>query len=413
MDRSPHLEPIGIAAPAAASAATTSIVATKDKDTKATSKRKKLLAAVTALALDELPIFPLLQNLFQRHPYTAVERPDDPPLPVTLYTTEAGRTSFTHITTDQLIELARVPPGDPRRLKFLWADIMVSDVAILQLLSQAFSVPDMGTPFSELPLERLETYEDHFHITLREAASGYDEPPHELKIFVINKQWIVTVHARPLIMIAAAARDVAELSQAVTSPWVVMYALLLEACTSTEPLIDRIYSELLALEELVLIFSGGEESDLLLRIANARTRIADTNMAALSKTTLLKELHAQKGLLPYDVRYMLEELATVQEQLVARLQLASSVLSNQTSTYLSRVSLHVAVNTEKVNVVMKKLNAISTIMLPLLAIQGIFSMNVKVPGGDVNNLHWFWGLCAVFVLSTIILFFGLKKLKWW
>jgi magnesium transporter len=136
-------------------------------------------------------------------------------------------------------------------------------------------------------------------------------------------------------------------------------------------------------------------------------------MAALSKTTVLKELHALKDVLPLEVRYMVDELARVQDLLVARLQLASSVLSNQTSTYLSRVSLHVAVNTEKVNVVMKRLNAISTIMLPLLAIQGIFSMNVKVPGGDVANLNWFWSLVGVFVLSTIVLFFAFKRLGWW
>lgn len=380
----------------------------KDKTSRiAASRRKKLLA----INLDGISVAPLLTKLFQRFPYIPGDAPEAPKLPVSLLTDDLARVKTENISLDALLALARAPAEE--RLEFMWADIVTEDVASLQYLSEAFGVPEMAAPFTEAPVERVESYPDYLLITLREEPSSYGESAQELKIFIIRQQWIVTIHTRPLSMVSGALRALLELAQPLHRPNSVLFAILFEACTATEPNVDRIYFELQALDSLVLIFSSGEESDLLLRIANARSRIAEVNMAALSKTTLLKDLYALKDYFALDTRYFLEELATAQSQLVARLTLAASVLANQTSTYLSRVSLHVAVNTEGVNQVMKKLNAISTIMLPLLAIQGIFSMNVKVPGRDVPNLNWFWSLCGVFVLSTIILFFGFKRLGWW
>lgn len=380
----------------------------KEKTAKiAASRRKKLLA----LPLDGVSVAPLLAKLFQRLPYAPIDKPGAPKLPVMLITDEPGRISQTYITIDALLDHAHALPED--RLPFMWADVHTDDPLSLQYLSEAFGIPEMATAYADHPVERLESYPDYLQITLREEMPGYGEVPQELKIFIIRQQWIVTFHAQPLITVAGAVRAISELALPLHKPTVVMFALLHEACTSMEPWVERIYAELQALEELVLIFSGGEESDLLLRIANARSRIAEVNMSALSKMTVLKDVSALKETLSLDTRYFLDELATLQEQLISRLQLAANVLSNQTSTYLSRVSLHVAVNSESVNVVMKKLNAISTIMLPLLAIQGIFSMNVKVPGRDVENLNWFWSLCAFFALSTVVLWFGLRRLGWW
>lgn len=379
----------------------------KDKQRIAASRRKKLLA----INLDGISVAPLLTKLFQRFPYTPIEKPDPPKLPVTLLVDDNARVKTDTISLDALLALARAPVDD--RLPFMWADVVTEDVASLQLMSEAFGLPEMAVPFTDTPVERAESYPDFLLITLREEPSSYGESPQELKIFILRQQWIVTIHTTPLAVVSGALRALLELSQPVHKPQVVLFAMLFEVCTATEPNVDRIYAELQALDSLVLIFSSGEESDLLLRIANARSRIAEVNMAALSKTTLLKDLYALKDYFSLDTRYFLEELALAQEQLVARLTLAASVLANQTSTYLSRVSLHVAVNSENVNTVMKKLNAISTIMLPLLTIQGIFSMNVKVPGRDVPNLNWFWGLCAFFAVSTVVLFFGLKRLGWW
>jgi magnesium transporter len=43
--------------------------------------------------------------------------------------------------------------------------------------------------------------------------------------------------------------------------------------------------------------------------------------------------------------------------------------------------------------VLGKLTVLGTIVLPMNIICGMWGMNVKVPGQDIDSLTWFW--CAV------------------
>lgn len=40
--------------------------------------------------------------------------------------------------------------------------------------------------------------------------------------------------------------------------------------------------------------------------------------------------------------------------------------------------------------VLGKLTVLGTIVLPMNIICGMWGMNVKVPGQDIENLNWFW-----------------------
>lgn len=40
--------------------------------------------------------------------------------------------------------------------------------------------------------------------------------------------------------------------------------------------------------------------------------------------------------------------------------------------------------------VLGKLTVLGTIVLPMNIICGMWGMNVKVPGQDIDNLYWFW-----------------------
>jgi Mg2+ and Co2+ transporters len=40
--------------------------------------------------------------------------------------------------------------------------------------------------------------------------------------------------------------------------------------------------------------------------------------------------------------------------------------------------------------VLGKLTVLGTIVLPMNIICGMWGMNVKVPGQDMDNLYWFW-----------------------
>lgn len=47
------------------------------------------------------------------------------------------------------------------------------------------------------------------------------------------------------------------------------------------------------------------------------------------------------------------------------------------------------------NEAISKLTVLSTVLLPLNVITGLWGMNVLVPGQDAGGLHWFGGLAAL------------------
>lgn len=70
----------------------------------------------------------------------------------------------------------------------------------------------------------------------------------------------------------------------------------------------------------------------------------------------------------YSLAYsMLEDIEATKE-----------TLSNLNSTYLARVDIEVAYSSNRMDSVMKKFGAMTTIMLPLTFVTGLWGMNVNV-----------------------------------
>lgn len=60
--------------------------------------------------------------------------------------------------------------------------------------------------------------------------------------------------------------------------------------------------------------------------------------------------------------------------------------------------------------VLGKLTVLGTIVLPMNIICGMWGMNVKVPGQEIDNLYWFWSSmytsCSrLYVANTDFFFF--------
>jgi magnesium transporter len=56
--------------------------------------------------------------------------------------------------------------------------------------------------------------------------------------------------------------------------------------------------------------------------------------------------------------------------------------------------------------VLGKLTVLGTIVLPMNIICGMWGMNVKVPGQDIDNLYWFWSITGglfVFGLASFLI----------
>ena len=81
------------------------------------------------------------------------------------------------------------------------------------------------------------------------------------------------------------------------------------------------------------------------------------------------------------------------------------MLSRSHSNYLAQLSVDHMESNNRINDVLSKITIIATVLVPMNLICGLFGMNVKVPGREVNNLHWFYGIIGViggFVMLSMI-----------
>lgn len=68
----------------------------------------------------------------------------------------------------------------------------------------------------------------------------------------------------------------------------------------------------------------------------------------------------------------------------------SRLLSRAHSNYLAQINIDMNERSERTADVLGKLTVLGTIVLPMNIICGMWGMNVKVPGQELDNLWWFW-----------------------
>lgn len=87
------------------------------------------------------------------------------------------------------------------------------------------------------------------------------------------------------------------------------------------------------------------------------------------------------------------------------------MLSRSYSNYLAQLSVEVMVTNNRANEVLGKITLLGTILVPLNLICGLFGMNVHLPGQDVDNLNWFYGICGVIGFIVVASFCEARRRK--
>jgi magnesium transporter len=78
------------------------------------------------------------------------------------------------------------------------------------------------------------------------------------------------------------------------------------------------------------------------------------------------------------------------------------ILSRAHSNYLAQINILMNERQEHTADVLGKLTVLGTIVLPMNIICGMWGMNVKVPGQEIDNLTWFW--CSMSSLNLGVAF---------
>ena len=197
----------------------------------------------------------------------------------------------------------------------------------------------------------------------------------------------------------------------VTPDWI-NYALIDDITDSFIPVIAAIDVEIESIDDLVLILKESEQSDMLLRIGQARKKVLQLTKLLSTKSDVLKVVInrcIEKMEFESDTRFYLCDIQDHVISMVQNLFNYEKTLARAHSNYLAQISIEITQASNRSSDVVLKMTVVASILVPLNVITGLWGMNVKVPGQDEDSLTWFFGIVACMtVFCSLVLWIGRK-----
>lgn len=289
----------------------------------------------------------------------------------------------------------------------IWADVSDPTSGDFAELAEEFGFHHLSIEDCQNAHQRpkVEEYNGYYFIVLYEAelAGPNDRLElRELNIF-LGKNYLVTVHSRPIRAIAMASRLWHEWTdRAEQGAGLLAYLLIDGIVDDYLPLLDIMSDRMDDLEDSIFgewrpesieeIFSIKKK---LLYLRRAITPLRDVfNML----------LRREQPIFPRETHVYFQDVFDHLIRVADTIDTLRDMLGSTMDAYLS-------VSGNRMNKVMKRLTSISTILMSVTLIAGIYGMNFAL----MPELRWRYGY--VFALSSmvivgVLLYVYLKKVKW-
>lgn len=289
-----------------------------------------------------------------------------------------------------------------------WLDVLCPTDQEMKMLSRVFGIHPLTTEdiLMEETREKIELFRNYYLVCFR----SFDQDPYSptylepLNMYVIVfREGTLSFHFRATPHPQNVRRRIKQLKDYinVTSDWI-SYALIDDITDAFGPLIQSIEYEVDSIDELVLILKEAEQSDMLRRIGTCRKKVMGLLRLMGNKADVVKGLakrcNENWSVAPKsDIGLYLSDIQDHLITMTQNLNHYEKILSRSHSNYLAQISIEMTDANNQINDVLSKLTALGTVIVPLNVITGLWGMNVHVPGEDVENLRWFFGIIAVMV----------------
>eukprot|EP00127_Corallochytrium_limacisporum_P003721 Clim_evm53s152 gene=Clim_evmTU53s152 len=259
--------------------------------------------------------------------------------------------------------------------------------------------------------EKLEFFDLYCYICLEgviEEDESISAETTNLHIIVFEG-CILTFHELPMACIQSTrTRLEANKVKRMTSDWI-MYTLVDELIEDIIPRVTRATAEADAITDMVSILSETEQADILRRIGMARKQTAHLMRDLVPKRNVL--LHIKNSFDIYNfseitktyLRDVLDDVLAMSQ----RLEYARDAVASAQANYLTKVSIHIAHSQYQADHLFKNLTVISTLVLPMQLLAGLFGMNVTVPfqTDKIDSLGPFFGIIGLMAFSMAALLY--------
>lgn len=289
----------------------------------------------------------------------------------------------------------------------LWVDVFDCDDLELNYIGKVFDFHPLAIEdcLQLSPRAKVDKYDKYyffvFHALHYNEESSEEITTSELDVF-LGDNYIVTIHKRPLSAVGKVAKQCLTHHRLMDrGPDYLLYSIVDVIVDDYFPIIDRLRERIDELEDEIYV--------------NPAQEITDETLA-LKRTILLLRKVIQPlrrifasvgGRYSFNVRdenhpfYM--DLTDHLDRIIDATETYRDLVNNALDSFFTVIS-------GRTNDVIRILTIISTIMMPITFITGLFGMNVPIPYQNHPAFFWLVVLFSIFISAGMLWFF---KLKFW
>jgi magnesium transporter len=284
------------------------------------------------------------------------------------------------------VRIAAGPDGPER----VWIDIENVDMAGVTELLQPLHIHPLVVDdmVNEVNRPKVDTYGDYLYVALHSARWEDERPQLRELDLVLGMRWLITYHDAPTRSVTAAAEVLPRRCELLADgPAKLLHFLLDVLVDHYLPIADKIAEGIDEFEECV--FDAQRPLDHTRVIRLKRGMSALRRIVGPQRDTVLALTRDEFKPIPSDVRPYLRDVYD-------RLARVSDLLDSFRDEITTVLELNVAMVSNRLNEVIKRLTVIATVGLPLTLVTGYWGMNFALPEYHVSHPH-------VLVLGTLVL----------
>jgi magnesium transporter len=293
-----------------------------------------------------------------------------------------------------------------------WVNVVSPDVATAQTLSDRFGWHplDVEDVVSKRQRPKVDDYEDDGYLFAVLHFPVYDQTVQrlnaaELDLF-IGQDYVVTIPNRELLPVTrlfARCEEDETLRESLFARGSgrLLYEILDDLFDYCFPILDKIAHKLDVIEDEMF---EGRSQEVVRDISNVKQEIISYRKIIKPERSTLRVLERRvEHFLPEELELYFDDIVDSAERIWDLLDNAKEVVEGLESTNESVIS-------HRQNDVLRVLTVISTIMLPLFVITGIFGMNVIFPGE--GTALGFWVIVGLMILGTVLSLLIFRWKRW-
>jgi magnesium transporter len=333
-------------------------------------------------------------------------------------------------------------PAPPQKTKrygprpTFWLDVLSPTDAEMRVIAKAFGIHALTAEdiMMQEAREKVELFRNYYFVNYRTFeqdpnSENYLQPVN--MYVVVFRDGVLSFHFSQTPHPANVRRRIRQLMDylILSADWI-SYALIDDITDVFGPLIQSIEDEVDEIDEMIMRLhspesDGKEESgddaqaslapgEMLRRVGVCRKKVMGMYRLLSNKADVVKGF-AKRCNEQWEVAPKSEiglYLGDIQDHIMtmtSSLTYYETLLSRAHSNYLAQINILMNERQEQTADVLGKLTVLGTIVVPLNIICGMWGMNVKVPGQDVDNLHWFWSITGGLVLFAFASFVIAKR----